>query len=123
MLSQIKSKLILKIIFKLLKKRSALKIIKCNKFIMNILNINIKDFENYRLLKELNLKFNLNISDIDIVKLNFSSKEKINEILEYTNQIEFKEIKELYLSECLIEDISIIDKINFKKLYNIRFEC
>ena len=51
------------------------------------LNIKLKDFQDYKTLKELDLKFGFNIKDIDISKIDLSNKVKGNEILEYINDI------------------------------------
>ena len=55
MLSNIKSIKILKIIVGTLKKRIELKLFKYNKIMLNKLNITKEDFEQFRLLKEMNL--------------------------------------------------------------------
>ena len=65
MLNNIKSIKILNIILGLLKKRLKLKLLKYNKKMRNKLNIAKEDYEQFILLKEMNLKFNLNIKDID----------------------------------------------------------
>ena len=74
MLRKIKSKKILKNIFKNLKNRIKLKILKYNKNLLFQLNIQKKDFENYLLLKEINPKYDLNIKDIDIDEFRIQRK-------------------------------------------------
>ena len=66
MLNIIRSKKILNIIFQKLKKRIKLNIVKYNKKMLDKLNINSKDFQEFKLLDDLNKKFNLEIKDIDI---------------------------------------------------------
>ena len=60
---------ILKEIFKYIKNRTKLNIIKYNKKILDILYITKEDFKVYESLKEFNEIFNLNIRDIDIDKI------------------------------------------------------
>ena len=57
-----------------MRNRIKLNIIKYNKAITKRLNIVKKEFEAYKSLKELNLKFNLNIKDIDIEELDLNKK-------------------------------------------------
>ena len=66
MLNNIKSIKILNIIVGALKKRIELKLFKYNKKMINQLNLEKEDFEQFTVLKEMNLKFNLDIKDIDI---------------------------------------------------------
>ena len=89
MLNNIKSIKILNIIVGALKKRIELKLIKYNKKLMNKLNIKKEDFEQFILLKEMNLKFNLDIKDIEIKELNLENKNLGNDILEYLTKIKF----------------------------------
>ena len=93
MFDNIKSNKILKDIFLFLKKRKKLKIIKINKKMMNKLNIKAEDFQDILLLKEMNQKFNLNIKDINIKKLDVWPRYLKNEILEFFSKIEFDELK------------------------------
>ena len=141
MFDNIKSNKILKDIFLFLKKRKKLKIIKINKKLMNRLNIQTEDFQDILLLKEIKNKFNLNIKDINIKKLDVGPSYLENEILEYFNKIEFDELKEINLyifseiSDILkleragldkleiliiknwsISDINPLEKVNFKNL-------
>ena len=99
MLKEIKSRLILKHIFGNIKKKLKLKIIKLNKNLMDKLNIGIKDFKIYQLLKEFNKAFNQNIKDNDIEKLVIKDEngENINRVIYYIAQIGFHELKELSL--------------------------
>ena len=66
MLNNIKSKYILNLILENLKKRIELKLVKYNKILINKLNIKKEDLEKFKLLKEMNQKFNLDIKDIEI---------------------------------------------------------
>ena len=116
MLNNIKSKYILNLVVGKLKKRIELKLVKYNKILINKLNIKKEDFENFKLLKEMNQKFNLDIKDIDIKELNLRNRDSGNEILDYLKRIEFKELKELDLSGNKISDINILEKVYFKEL-------
>ena len=53
-------------------------------------------------IKKLNDKYNLNISNIKINRLDLREKNLGNEIFEDLNKIEFKELKQLYLYVILI---------------------
>ena len=99
MLNNIKSIKILNIIVGALKKRIELKLFKYNKKMINKLNIEKEDFEQFILLKEMNLKFNLDIKDIDIKELNLENKNLGNDILEYLTKIKFNKLKVLNLSK------------------------
>ena len=87
MLNNIKSMKILNIIIGALKKRIELKLFKYNKKMKNKLNIKKEDFEQFTLLKEMNLKFNLNIKDIDIKELDLRNKALESDIIEYLSKI------------------------------------
>ena len=66
MLNNIKSKYILNLVVGKLKKRIELKLVKYNKILINRLNITKEYFENFKSLKEMNNKFNLDIKDIKL---------------------------------------------------------
>ena len=68
----------------------------------------------YPEIKELNKKYNLNIKDINIEKLDLSSKGIENDDIKYLEI--FKELKELDLSYNNISDISVLEKVKFEKL-------
>ena len=116
MLNKIKSRLILKNVFDCMRKRMKLKILRHNKKIQNKLNIKLKDFQDYKTLKELNLKFGFDIDDIDTNKIDLSNKVKGNEILEYINDIEFQKLKELDLQNNLISDIKVFENSKMANL-------
>ena len=80
------------------------------------MNIGEKDFQDFKLLKEINSKFKLNIKDIDIEELNLKCKLLGNEILHFLTQIEFGELKKLNLVENGISDIKNLEFANFKRL-------
>ena len=65
---------------------------------MNKLHITLDDFKVYEILKEINNKYNLDISDIDDNELCLSYKRLENEGLKYFNEIKFKELEYLYLN-------------------------
>ena len=85
MLDKIRSLKILNIIFRNIRKKSKLNILKYNKKIQDKLNIDMKDFKDFKLLKELNQKFNLDIKDTEVTRLNLSCKNigKNSEIMKY----------------------------------------
>ena len=83
---------------------------------LNKLNIKLKDFQDYKTLKELDLKFGFNIKDIDISKIDLSNKVKGNEILEYINDIEFRKLRELNMQNNLISDIKILENVKMANL-------
>ena len=116
MLDNLKSKYILQEIFEKIKNKRKLNIIKYNKKVMIKLDINKEDFEMCTTLKEFNFKYNTNIQDIDIKKLNLSEKYISNEGLKDLNKIKFKGLNELNLDENEISDINILEKFNFKEL-------
>ena len=80
------------------------------------LDINKEDFKIYITLKEYNFKYNTNIQDIDIKKLDLNLKTIGNEGLENLAKIKFKELNKLYLGKNEISDINILEKVSFKKL-------
>ena len=83
--------------------------------IKEFIMINYKiDYE--KLLKEFNKKYNLNIRDTKIEKLDLRWKGLGNGGLEDLCKIEFKELKELILNNNNISDIKILSKAKFKKL-------
>ena len=116
MLDKVKSKYTLKEIFKRIKNKRKLNIIKYNKRVMIKLDITKEDFEIYTILKEFNFKYNTNIQDIDIKTLNLSGKCIRNEGLKDLNKIKFKGLNELNLDENEISDINILEKVKFKEL-------
>ena len=102
-----------------LKKRSELKLFKQNKITLNKLNITKEDFEQFILLKEMNLKFNLEIKDIDIKELNLENKNLDNNIIEYLGNIKFNKLKVLNFWKNNISDIRGLKNVKFEKLENI----
>ena len=116
MLNNIKSKYILNIILGKLRKRIEMKLVKYNKILIKKLNIKKEDFENFKLLKEMNQRFNLDIKDIEIKELNLMNSDLGNEILEYLKKVNFKELNELNLYENNISDIKVLVKVKFEKL-------
>ena len=98
MLNNIKSIIILKIVFQNMTKLKRLKILNHNKVLLNKLNIEQKDYYEYYLIKELNKKYELNIKDVDTTKIELSEKELKEDVFEYFIKIHFKELKELYLN-------------------------
>ena len=93
MLDKIKSKCILKNIFKKIRKKRKLNIIKYNKRILNRLNITKEDFEMYIRLKDFIYKYKRNIEDLDIKELDLSSKFVYNKEFEDLINIKFEELK------------------------------
>ena len=86
------------------------------------LNYPIKEFielntkNNEILLKEFNEKYNLNIINDKIVKLDLRWKGLGNSGLEDLCKIEFKELKELILNNNNISDLKMLEKAKFEKL-------
>ena len=86
------------------------------------LNYPIKEFielntkNNEILLKEFNKKYNLNIINDKIVKLDLRWKGLGNSGLEDLCKIEFKELKELILNNNNISDLKMLEKAKFEKL-------
>ena len=74
MLDNIKSNLIMIIIFNNLKNKRKIKLVKYNKRMMNRLNITEANFREYEILQEFNNKYETNIEDIDIKKLKLYRK-------------------------------------------------
>ena len=137
MLDNIKNKYLLGFIFENIRKRLKLKILKYNKNLMNKLNINIDDFKQFKLLKEINQELNLNIEDIELVSLDLNYKNLNDDKLKTLDKIEFINLKKLYLNnnkitsfktfdkyslEILdlgnnkISDINVLENVNFKQL-------
>ena len=116
MLNNVKSIYILNIILGLLKKRIKLKLVKYNKKFINKLNIMKEDFGQFILLKEINLKFNLNIKDIDINELDLENKNLDNDIIEHLSKIEFNKLKVLNFEKNNISDIKGLEKVKYEKL-------
>ena len=81
-------------------------------------HIDISDNKNDKniVLNEYNKKYNLDIKDINIEKLDLSSKNIGNEGLEYLSKIEFKKLKNLDLSNNNISNISALKSIKFINL-------
>ena len=86
------------------------------------LNYPIKEFiELYEqineiVLKKYNDKYNLDIKDTKINKLDLGYKNLGNDALNELDKIEFKELKELYLDGNEISDIKILEKFKFNNL-------
>ena len=110
MLNFLKSKIILGLIFKNLNNRKKLKIVKCNKNLMHKLNITLRNFQDYLLLKEINHRYKLNIEDIDIEKLNISEKLLNDNFIDKLSKIDFYKLKELSLENNYISELDIYDE-------------
>ena len=116
MLNNIKSKYILYQIFKLVKNRTKINIIKYNKKLINKLDITKKDFEIYESLKEFNKINNCNLRDIDDEELDLNTKNIGNENLKYLNIIELNQLKKLILRDNNISDIKLLESNKFINL-------
>ena len=76
-----------------------------------------KEINDNECLKEFNKKYNLDIKDINITKLDLSYKYIGNDGLKYLcEKLNFKELKELNLSNNNISDIKVLEKVKFEKL-------
>ena len=122
MFNKITSKKIFSLIFSNLKSTKKLKTVKYNKKIQDKLNIDIKDFEIYALLKEFNTKYNLNIEErnIDTLKINNIGSGK--ELFDYLNKLKFTELKELIISESKNLDLKLFERIKFNRLEKLVLE-
>ena len=98
MLNEIKRKNVLKIIFEKLRMKKILNLLKYNKRLLDKLKININDYKDYLVLKQLNDKFSLNIDNTKIQSLDIGNNFLGNEILIYLNKIKFTNLKELNIS-------------------------
>ena len=140
MLENIRSKYILQKIFDYLKNKKKLKLIKCNKKILDDLNISKDDFQKYKTLKEFNKKYSTFIDDIDTKKLHLQNIKLDNEGLECLIKLKFKNLeilklindnipvnniseniyfnnlKELYLRNMNLTNIEFLEKIKFQSL-------
>ena len=87
-----------------------------------LLNEPIKDFIKHKLkkpeftLKDFNKKYNLNIKDINVDKIDLRWKKLGNEGLVDLCKIKFNELKELILNNNNISDIKPLEKVKFEKL-------
>ena len=86
-----------------------------------LLNYPLKEFikmnkSNEELLNEFNKKYNMNIKDAKIDKLDLRWKKLGNNGFEDLCQIEFKELKELILNNNNISDVKPLGKAKFEKL-------
>jgi len=104
MLKNITSSYVLKKIFDYLKNKRKLKIIKCNRRMLDFLNIVKEDFQVYKTLKEFNEKFSANIEDTNIRELNLMVADIKNKGLEFLNRIKIHKFK----------NIKFINKWNIK---------
>ena len=117
MLTKIKSKYIIISIFDFLKNKRKLKIIKCNKALLNHLNITKEDFHSYEIMQEFNNKYHMNIDiDLEVKELNMNLKHTGNELLEYFTKLKFRGLEKLHLSSNNITNIDILEKANFQEL-------
>ena len=103
----------MKAIFKNIHNKIKLKIIKYNKYMIKRLDIKTEDYKIYELLKEFNEKLELNIKDIDIKELNLQNKNIGNKGFEYLGKVNFKELKELNLSDNNIPNIKVLENVKF----------
>jgi len=121
MLNEIRSKYILNLVFMNLQKRMKMKILKYNNKLKKKLNIKLKDFQQYKKLKELNQKLNINIEDTNINIINLSRKCIGNEEFEYFGDVEFGDLKTLNLNGNNLTNINAIENIKSEKLETLFF--
>ena len=99
-----------------MKNKRKLNIIKYNKRLYNKLDLGKRDFKVYEMLKEFNVKYNINIEDIYIKELNLGNSSITNGGLKYLKRIEFKELNMLRLNGNKISSINLFEKLDLKKL-------
>ena len=116
MLNNIKSKIVFGKIFNHLKMKIRMKIVKYNKNLLNKLDISIKNFQELGPFKEFKKIFNLNDEIEDITKLNLKKKVENVEALKYFNQINFFNLKELYLNKNKLKEINLLANAKFIQL-------
>ena len=116
MLDNIKNKYLLQMIFDNLKKRRKLKILKYNKNFMNRLNIKTEDFQQFKLLKDINDKLNIYIEDTEQVKLILNEKKINDKGFDILSKIEFTKLKEIYLSKNKISNLKLLIQYQLEKL-------
>ena len=83
---------------------------------INRLNITKANFQEYKILKEFNNKYETNIKDIEIKELNIYRKNIGNNGLKDLFTINFKGLSHVNLNSNEISDINILEKVNFKIL-------
>ena len=77
-----------------------------------------KNNNNYMKLNEFNNKYNFNIKDLNLIKLDLSDKKIGNEGFKIICDIDFKKLKDLVLYNNDISDIQVLEKAKFEKLKN-----
>ena len=70
----------------------------------------------YPEIEEFYKKYNLNMNEINIYKLDLSYKRIGDKIIEDLTKIKIKELKELNLFYNNISDIKVLEKVKFEKL-------
>ena len=88
-----------------------------------VINNNINEVENENLIKEMNLKYKLNIQDIKITKLDKKYHPLGNEILLDLSKIEFKHLKEICLQYDDISDLKPLENAKFEKLEKLNLRA
>ena len=100
MLKNIKASLIIKTIFDYLQRKLRFHIIKYNNELKKAINIELKDYKEYKSLKEFKKKYFLNQEDdANSLTLDLKFHGIENKGLKYFNIIEFHYLKELNLSK------------------------
>ena len=115
-MNNIKSKIVFGKIFYYLKMKIRMKIVKYKKNLLNKLDISIKNFQELGPFKEFKKIFNLNDEIEDITKLNLKKKVENVEALKYFNQINFFNLKELYLNKNKLKEINLLANAKFIQL-------
>ena len=85
-----------------------------------IINNNLTEIENEKLIKEMNIKYDLKIQDNKIHELYINDRPIGDEIFQYINKLEFKQLKELYLQYDWISDINALKNAKFEKLERLK---
>ena len=119
MLEKISSKYIKDFLFKYLKNKRKLNIIKHNKKLIAKLEITKEDFKQYEILKSFKEKYKINIEDIDIIELKLNNKNICDEGIKNLVSLSLKELNNLEIANNKISDIKLLKKASFKELIKL----
>ena len=106
-MNKVRSRFIMKKIFKIIMNVRKLKVIKYNKKITASLNITKQDFEIYSELNKFNKKYHTDIANAGTKRLNLSKSNLENGGLDGLIRMKFEELNELDLSYNEISNINM----------------